>query len=100
VGRPSTPRSSQATNIHTLPDPSIHGEFVQPDDGKVATEGYPDIDESALIRKVDLWVIPVLCLPILFASLDRVNIANAAVYGMSEELGLVVDQYNAALTIL
>jgi len=30
----------------------------------------------------------------------RVNIANAAVFGMKEELGLVGNQYNVALVIL
>jgi len=53
-----------------------------------------------LIRKIDLQVIPALCLLFVFAFLDRVNIANAAVYGMSKDLGLVGNQYNAALTIL
>ena len=61
---------------------------------------YPDIDESALMRKIDIRVIPVLCLVYLFAYLDRVNIANAAVYGIADELGLVGNQYNVALTIL
>jgi len=61
---------------------------------------YPDIDESALIRKIDMRVIPILCLMYLFAYLDRVNIANASVYGMAKDLGLVGNQYNVALTIL
>ena len=45
-------------------------------------------------------VIPILCMVYLFAYLDRVNIANAAVYGMSKDLGLVGNQFNVALTIL
>ena len=45
-------------------------------------------------------VIPVLCLVYLFAYLDRVNIGNAAVFGMADDLGLVGNQYNVALTIL
>ena len=52
------------------------------------------------MRKIDIRVIPVLCLVYLFAYLDRVNIGNAAVYGMADELGLVGNQYNVALTIL
>jgi MFS family permease len=31
--------------------------------------------------------------------LDRVNIGNASVYGLVDELGLVGNQYNVALTI-
>ena len=61
---------------------------------------YPDINEPALMRRIDIRVVPVLCLLFVFAFLDRINIANAAVYGMNEELGLVANQYNAALTIL
>ena len=45
-------------------------------------------------------VIPILCIVYLFAYLDRVNIANAAVYGMGNDLGLVGNQFNVALTIL
>lgn len=61
---------------------------------------YPDVNESELIRRIDIRVVPALCLMFVFAFLDRVNVANAAVYGMSDELGLVANQYNAALTIL
>ena len=61
---------------------------------------YPDINEPALMKRIDIRVVPVLCLMFVFAFLDRINIANAAVYGMNEELGLVANQYNAALTIL
>ena len=91
---------------HTLPvsgplAPYTDGHSTKLSDGKIiAKEAYPNIDESALIRKIDIHVVPVLCLLFLFAFLDRVNIANAAVYGMSKELGLVANQYNAALTIL
>ena len=60
----------------------------------------PDIDESALMRRIDIRVIPVLVTLYLFTYLDRVNIANAAVYGMANDLGLVGNQYNVALTIL
>ena len=61
---------------------------------------YPDVNESELIKRIDIRVVPALCLMFVFAFLDRVNVANAAVYGMSDELGLVANQYNAALTIL
>ena len=52
------------------------------------------------MRKIDIRVIPVLVALYLFTYLDRVNIANAAVYGMANDLGLVGNQYNVALTIL
>ena len=102
------PRSFYATDFCVCvlpalgsPVPSAEVQFTQLRDGKLtAKEVYPEIDESALMRKIDMRVIPVLCMVYLFAYLDRVNIANAAVYGMSKDLGLVGDQYNIALTIL
>lgn len=66
--------------------------------------------ESKLVRRIDLHVIPFLCIlyllgecsivlggtPAYFDSiaafLDRVNIANANVYGMSKQLGLTGDK--------
>lgn len=33
------------------------------------------------------------------AFLDRINISNANVYGMSEDLGLVSNEFNVALVI-
>ena len=95
-----------ATNVEVLPalgspTPSTDGQLTPLSDGMAAVkEMYPGIDEPALIRKIDMRVIPVLCLLYLFTFLDRVNIANAAVYGMAKELGLVGNQYNIALTIL
>jgi len=49
--------------------------------------------------KIDFRVIPVLCILYLLAFLDRVNIANAAVYGLKTDLKLTTDQYNIALVI-
>jgi len=83
------------------PAPSAEVPFTQLGYGKLtAKEMYPNVDESALMRRIDMRVIPMLCVVYLFAYLDRVNIANAAVYGMSKDLGLIGNQFNVALTIL
>jgi MFS family permease len=56
--------------------------------------------ERKLITKIDLHVIPFLCIMYLLAFLDRVNIANANVFGLSKELGIVDgNKYNTALVI-
>jgi MFS family permease len=55
--------------------------------------------EAKLLRKIDLHVIPWLCIMYLLAFLDRVNIANANVFGLSKELGLAGTKYNNALVI-
>jgi MFS family permease len=55
--------------------------------------------ERKLVTKIDLHVVPFLCIMYLLAFLDRVNIANANVFGLSKELDLVKTQYNNALVI-
>ncbi|ODM22277.1 hypothetical protein SI65_03123 [Aspergillus cristatus] len=56
--------------------------------------------ERKLMAKVDWHVIPCLCVMYLLAFLDRVNISNAAVLGLKEDLGILHGtKYNTALTI-
>ncbi|KAF2861832.1 MFS general substrate transporter [Piedraia hortae CBS 480.64] len=55
--------------------------------------------ERKLLARIDLHVIPFLCVLYLLAFLDRVNIGNANVYGLSEELGLKGHEYNVALVV-
>ena len=59
----------------------------------------PHTTERKLVRRIDLHVVPFLCILYLLAFLDRVNIANANVYGMSTELALTGNKYNVALVI-
>jgi hypothetical protein len=44
--------------------------------------------DKKLMRKVDLWLIPWLCLLYLLSFLDRTNIGNARLAGMEEDLGM------------
>ncbi|KAJ6003073.1 hypothetical protein N7451_005620 [Penicillium sp. IBT 35674x] len=53
-----------------------------------------------LTRKIDLHILPFVVLIYLFSFLDRVNIGNARLYGLEEDLGLVGDQYQVAVSIL
>lgn len=57
-------------------------------------------DEQRLIRKIDLHILPFVVLLYLFSFLDRVNIGNARLYGLEEDLGLVGDQYQVAVSLL
>jgi hypothetical protein len=61
---------------------------------------FAHIDERKVMTKIDLRVIPVLTLLYLLAFLDRVNISNAAIFGLKQDLHLHGTQYNAALVIL
>ncbi|KAL9126925.1 MAG: hypothetical protein Q9217_004101 [Psora testacea] len=79
-------------------DPDIaHPEVEYRDDLQVQCP--PHTTQRKLVTKIDLRVIPVLSILYLLAFLDRTNIANAAVYGLQEDLGLTGTQYNTALTI-
>ncbi|RYC66083.1 hypothetical protein CHU98_g98 [Xylaria longipes] len=55
--------------------------------------------DRALIWRLDLTLIPWLCLLYLLAFLDRTNIGNAKVAGLTDDLHLSTGQYNATLTI-
>ncbi|CAL1702171.1 unnamed protein product [Somion occarium] len=59
----------------------------------------PQVNGRRILRKIDLRVVPVLCVLYLLAFLDRVNIANATLFGLKEDLKLQGDQYNTALVI-
>ncbi|KAL4922781.1 major facilitator superfamily domain-containing protein [Aspergillus aurantiobrunneus] len=52
-----------------------------------------------ILRKVDYRVIPILAVLYLLSFLDRGNIGNANIQGLSESLRLVGQQYNWCLTI-
>ena len=57
------------------------------------------INQKKLMWKIDLWVVPPFCLYISFHFLDRVNISNANIYGLTADLKLTGNQYNTALTV-
>ncbi|MBE3045874.1 MFS transporter [Candidatus Bathyarchaeota archaeon] len=61
------------------------------------------IDEEAekkLLRKLDAWIVPPVMLLYLLSFLDRVNIGNARLYHMEEDLGLEGNQYQTAVSML
>ncbi|RVX75515.1 hypothetical protein B0A52_00868 [Exophiala mesophila] len=63
----------------------------------------PEIDhakENALVRKLDMYIIPPTMLLYLVSFLDRVNIGNARLYGLEEDLGLEGSQFQLAVSIL
>lgn len=55
--------------------------------------------EKALLRKLDLHVVAPLGILFLLAFLDRVNIGNAKIQGMTKELKMVGNDYNVALIV-
>ncbi|KAL8668544.1 MAG: hypothetical protein Q9168_006826 [Polycauliona sp. 1 TL-2023] len=78
--------------------PAPSPDFIDKQAGDV-----PEIDhvaEKKLVRKLDLHIIPFMMMLYLFSFLDRVNIGNARLYGMEEDLGLKGNQYQTAVSIL
>ncbi|KAM0689481.1 hypothetical protein Q7P36_010352 [Cladosporium allicinum] len=57
-------------------------------------------EEKALLRKLDRWIVPPVMLLYLFSFLDRVNIGNARLYGMEEDLKLKENEYQIAVSLL
>ncbi|KAK2798835.1 hypothetical protein FQN50_008696 [Emmonsiellopsis sp. PD_5] len=67
-------------------------------DAGLSEEEKAEIDKK-LVRKLDLRLIPWLCLLYLVSFLDRTNIGNAKIDGLQEDLSMTNGQYNATLTI-
>ncbi|KAF2453172.1 retrograde regulation protein 2 [Lineolata rhizophorae] len=55
--------------------------------------------EAKLVRKLDLFVAPVMMLLMLISYLDRGNIGFAATQGMSEDIDLEGGQLNTAISV-
>ncbi|KAI9056478.1 MFS general substrate transporter [Trametes sanguinea] len=62
----------------------------------------PDLSEAqvkALYRKIDMRLMPILTLMYLCSFLDRGNIGNAKLQGLTTQLHLTGNKYNIALTM-
>ncbi|SMQ51012.1 unnamed protein product [Zymoseptoria tritici ST99CH_3D7] len=55
--------------------------------------------ERRLVRKLDLWLSPMMILLFLMSYLDRSNIGNAAIAGLNEDLNLDGNKLNVAVTV-
>lgn len=57
------------------------------------------IKDSALLRKLDLRLLPAVCVLYLLSFLDRSNVANARIEGMVDDLHMTGNQYLTGLTL-
>ncbi|KAI0165465.1 MFS general substrate transporter [Hypoxylon sp. FL1284] len=55
--------------------------------------------ERRLVRKIDLHVYPILFLIYIMCFLDRINVSNARIQGMTEDLDLHGNRFNIALFV-
>ena len=107
--RPTEPAQSRAFVAFSdsdLEKPHIGGATGSSDtDGKSyeVNGGRPEIDhvaEKKLIRKLDSMILAPVMLLYLFSFLDRVNIGNARLYGLEDDLGMHGSQYQTAVSLL
>lgn len=71
--------------------------------GNFESSGYSEANTAAekkLLWKIDLLVLPILWLLYLFAFLDRTNIGNAKIQGLTRDLHMSGTRYNVASMIL
>lgn len=62
--------------------------------------GLSDVQhDRRLLRKVDLNLLPWLCLLYLVSFLDRTNIGNAKIAGLQKDLNLSAGEWQASLAI-
>ncbi|CUM64638.1 uncharacterized protein PRCAT00002247001 [Priceomyces carsonii] len=80
---------SQTSKVEAVP---VDEQFEQ------LKESY-GINHKKLMLKIDLCVVPPFCFLYFLSFLDRVNISNANLYGLAEDLNLTGTQYNTALTL-
>ncbi|KAH7367110.1 nicotinamide mononucleotide permease [Plectosphaerella cucumerina] len=69
---------------------------------EVATIGgyVPDTDEEKkLLRKIDLYLLPMIFCMYLLSYMDRTNIGNARIAGMEEDLNLDSNRYSIVLVV-
>lgn len=57
------------------------------------------LEEKALLRKIDLLLMPSIFLMYLLSYLDRTNIGNAKVAGMTDDLDMDSSQYSVTLVV-
>ncbi|KAK0624834.1 major facilitator superfamily domain-containing protein [Bombardia bombarda] len=75
-----------------------YGDLPADPDAHLTAAEKDEVDRK-LVWRLDLILIPWLCLLYLLAFLDRTNIGNARIAGLTTDLDLTTPSYNATLTI-
>ncbi|KAI0977315.1 major facilitator superfamily domain-containing protein [Xylaria arbuscula] len=67
--------------------------------GSVESPSWTDEEETVVRRKLDRQLVPMLTTLYLLCFLDRVNIGNARIQGLAEDLNLIGYRFNIATSI-
>ncbi|KAF2470366.1 MFS general substrate transporter [Lindgomyces ingoldianus] len=85
----------------SVPNPAADAEkSVDEDEVERQLEALDVVAEAKLVRKLDIYLVPVVMLLYLLSFLDRVNIGNARLYKMETDLSINSTQFQVALSIL
>jgi len=95
----STSAMSHQTSQLELDDKIHGGEHVEFTRSSTAETESNTVNEKALLRKTDYHLVPWLALLYLLSFLDRTNIGNANLFGLSTDLKLSVNEYSACLAV-
>lgn len=86
--------------VHEENDAELKGKSMPNDSGDAANQEERARIERRLVRKLDMTLMPMVWSLFLFNYLDRNNIAQAKLNHIEDDLGLVGDQFNTAISIL
>lgn len=86
-------------HLHEKSASSFHRERATNAEEEGITLEFDDVETSRVLRKVDWRLLPVLTFLYLLAYLDRSNLGNAKVAGLSDDLELTGGQYNMSATV-
>ncbi|KAF2093482.1 MFS general substrate transporter [Rhizodiscina lignyota] len=87
---------------HLAKELDEHGELVTVDNGIDEHHVHidlPEAEQKRILRKVDLRLVPLLTFLYLISFVDRSNIGNAKIAGLTEDLHMVGLEYNTAVTL-
>ncbi|PIL29687.1 MFS general substrate transporter [Ganoderma sinense ZZ0214-1] len=87
---PSNDKASSSIDKEKLSTEIVTVEYVAPS---------PSVDHKKVLRKLDLRLIPTVCILYLFCGLDLSNIANAEVAGMGTDLHFTGVQFNLCIAL-
>ncbi|KAI9759083.1 MAG: hypothetical protein M4579_002599 [Chaenotheca gracillima] len=99
VAQQAYPMEEHAKKTSMLGDENFdHVDLPLPQQDAEFVANFPEQSRKKLLRKIDIRLLPVLTSLYILSEMDRANIANAQIEGMSEDLGLKGVQYNIALS--
>lgn len=91
------PKSSE--QVSSSPRDAARLKDTKPEIDSSSQESFPDINEKALVRKLDYKLLPALTFLYLLSFLDRSNVGNARIEGLVKDLNMTGNEYLTSLTL-